>query len=469
MRLFIALFLSLILASVPTQSAEDEAASDVKVRAYLEPEGDIYVGQLARLWIEVSTSTWFTKAPTYPELKLPGAIALMPEQLGVNFSDRVGGKTRSGQRQRYVIIPQRVGDLTIPPLTITLAVAIDGKPSDLIKIQTEPVAMAVVFPEGAEGLEQIITTDKLSVRETYGGNLEGLKVGDAVTRKVTVKAENTFALALPQVEFKSVKGTRLYPAQPKLSDKVNRGRYSAERSDAATYVLQSEGRVTLPEIRVQWWNPDSNAIEQSLLPSVSFAVATNPDHAGPTTANRDGTDTVNEAKRWLITGLLWLRANIVSLMVAAIGLYMLILVWRRFQPALLHRWRDFADRYRQSEARAFSLFRKACRSRDDSRMVNTFWHWLDQLTPGDQAASLDRLTRQLGDEAFSSFILKEGRARYSPPYTDRQEGGTIYRHVARFRQQIVGRHRQKASLDLSSLNPRSASQATGSPDAPGQK
>ena len=67
------------------------AQAEVRVDAYAEPDGNIYLGQRVRLIVDIRTDTWFTRAPRYPELKLDRAIALMPEGFGVNFTERERG------------------------------------------------------------------------------------------------------------------------------------------------------------------------------------------------------------------------------------------------------------------------------------------------------------------------------------------------------------------------------------------
>lgn len=458
MRVLLVLFVLLISGPAHGQSDSEAATGpDVTIRTYFEPEGDIYIGQLVRLWIEVTTSSsWFTMAPRYPELQLDGAIVLMPEQLGVNFTDREGGETRTGQRQRYAIIPQRVGTLAIPSLKVTLGVSVDGKKSGPIILRTKPVSLTTILPPGTEQWDQILTTQKLSVEERYDREFDDLKVGDAITRTVTLRSDNTFALALPKVAFGPVTGARSYPAQPKLNDKVNRGQYRATRTDSVTYVLEREGEVRLSEIAVRWWNPDSKTVEEAVLPSAGFTVAANPDYRNNGGPIADRRDTVQDLKRWTAATLAWLRTNIAWLTLAAIGLYIAVLVWRRFAPLVFAHWEAWRLRRGESESRYFRDFRKACRSGDEDGAIASFWRWLDRLTPDDQAASLGRLTRAEGDAEFREFVQDTGKNRYSGRPANKHNEAAIYSHVARFRQRLV-RHKNTPATDVCrTLNPQSS-------------
>ena len=73
------LFTTLLLSFASlagAQTAEKLLASgDIAIRAYTDPADETWFAQQTRFYVEVRTSTWFTDAPNYPELKLEGAVA----------------------------------------------------------------------------------------------------------------------------------------------------------------------------------------------------------------------------------------------------------------------------------------------------------------------------------------------------------------------------------------------------------
>lgn len=449
-------FLVILFAGTAVAQTTGEPATDpdVKVRAYLEPDQDIYVGQLVRLWLEVTTSTFFSKAPRYPDLQLEGAIVLMPEQLGVNFTDRAGGTTRTGQRQRYAIIPQREDAIEIPSLTVTTSVSVDGKPSDPVTLQTEPLRVNATMPPGAQNLEQVLTTRELAVEESYDRELGDLKVGDAIMRTVKLRGEDTFALALPATTFPPVPGVRAYPAEPILEDKVNRGQYRAMRTDAVTYVLEQVGSAKIPEIVVRWWNPVDQEIEEKILSAVDIAVAANPDYR-PAMGLPGVTDSTSQQLTNAVAAALdWLRSNIVWLTLVAIAFYLFVLAIRRFWSPLVEKWKHWREQSRQSEARYFGDFRRACRSADNDAIISSFWKWLDRLTPADKAASLEQIATASGDIGFLEFARRALSGRYGTATGEPSSGPDILRQVTRFRRQIRS-YKGATHGSRRTLNPRS--------------
>ena len=433
------------------------AVADVRIDAYFEPDAGVVIGQRVRLIVEISTDTWFTTAPRYPELKLDGAIALLPDAFGVNFTQREGSTTWSGQRQRYVVFPQRVGKLVVAPFDVSLAVAADAKPGELQSVTTPEISLDAAMPPGADGVAEFVSTPRLRVDDSWDRALEELVVGDAVTRSIVQRADDTFALMLPAVSFADVDGASVYPATPALDDRSDRGRYSATRTDRATYVLQREGVVELPAVELHWFDVNRGRMVTETLEAVEFSVRANPnaiiddgDATGVQREQRFG-NTLRGAFDWIAANAHWLTLA-VSLT------WLLGMVWQR----ILVPWRNARAARRDARRRSEpEYFRKllAARARGDSdEFVRCFWRWTDHL-PGRKAPlALATLPRPRADERLAAWFHRMQAARYAKvPAAADLLGEIRPRDLERLRRQWLGRDRVRTARSLpsaSSLNPR---------------
>ena len=113
------IFTTLFALPATAATQESENSPQVILRTSLEPEENLVVGQQVLFYVELLVDTWFTQAPQVPEIKIPGAITLLPVGTSVNFSERIQGKSYSGQRRSYYIFPQKRGEYQIPPLEIS--------------------------------------------------------------------------------------------------------------------------------------------------------------------------------------------------------------------------------------------------------------------------------------------------------------------------------------------------------------
>lgn len=430
-------------------------APELKIRAFFEPEGDIYVGQLVRLWVEIFSSSGFSKAPQYSELQLNGAIALLPDQFGVNTTTKIAGKTWVGQRQRYAIIPQRGGRFVIPPIKVIVGVKNGSEASNPVTLQTQPFELTAIFPPGMQDVKQILTTNTVSIEEAYDRETAGLQVGDAITRTVTLRGGNTFALALPAISFEQVKGTRIYSSQPVLSDKTDRGKYAGTRIDSATYVLEQAGDVVLPEIKISWWDPDSQSKEEVVLPSVEFQVAINPDFHAPADNSLEVQSWTEKLKQNAALVAAWFWNNIVWLSMAVFGLYTMRMVWRHYGAVVIESWSRWHRRRSVSESHFFNEFRQACSSGNETAMAHSFWRWVDSLSPDTTTTpTLSEVGLKEHGKWANDFFKQMERSRYGLELNQDIDGQKFYQAMKIHRRAI---HRDRSSgvtTASTQLNPR---------------
>jgi hypothetical protein len=422
----------------------------VRMRVFTEPARQVVLGQQTRLLVEILTDTWFTKAPGYPELSLEGAVALMPEQLGTNFTERIDGVTFAAQRRGYVIYPQRVGPLEIPSIPVRLGVAVDAEPSAPFTIATHPVRLQVVLPPDAARVESFVTTPRLTMRESWNRPLEELQVGDALKRTVRLGAENALGMLLPELSFEAPAGIKLYPEQPRTEDRVERGRYRGERVESVTYVLQREGEFTLPAIDVHWWNPDRGILVTETLEAHSFLVQAGEQEAQLVVARRLRADWRRLLARvWVFGVEHWLL-----LVGVALGVGLAARLLRTRGPLVLAWLRAESARREASEAAGFRSLERSLRSGDVDAVVRSYWRWLDRLRTEIPALDARGLRRAAESSGFAEVWAALESARYGAA-GEGFDQGALRRALRAFRAELRAPGHPETPLG-DFLNPRGA-------------
>jgi hypothetical protein len=435
------------------------ADGEVRVHIFTEPASEVYLGQRTDLIIEVRTDSWFTTAPKYPELKLPGAITLMPDSFGVNTTTREGGITWAGQRRRYVVFPQRPGELIVPPIELSLAVATNGKAGAITKAVTPPITISVAVPPGSETVASFLTSESYRIQERWDGDSDNLQVGDAITRTITQTADGVFALVLPTVAFLPIDGLAVYPTTPELSDKTNRGQYSATRVDSVTYVLEEEGDFTLPPVETHWFDIRSGTMRSETLESLNIAVLTNPDallgiaEEQAPVASKGAAETIRKLLNWLETNVALLTA------VAAIILA-LHWLWGNVISAWIRQRRNERERFKLSEDAFYQKLNAAVASRDPDRFVKSFWLWSDRLPNRGVPLSTDSLSESADTSDFITTWRDLDEARYHLNDSKRQRAAmtSLNKSIRRLRTSWLQRasrakNGQSREVTLDRLNP----------------
>lgn len=412
------------------------------VRARLSPAGPVIVGQPVRVVVDVLVPNYFLAAPQWPDvLDVDDAIASLDETARANFTESVSGTTFAGQTREYVVYAQVPGAVAVPPIEVPVRYALEsGQPAEQT-LGTSPLSFEARVPDEAADLGYFFATTSFRLTERYEPEPTDVKVGDAVTRTVTMRAVNSSAILLPPVEFDPLDGLAVYPRAPRVADSGGeRGTARLnERVDAATYVFERDGAVRLPEISVSWWDSAAGRLRTASLPERTLQVAANPT-ATPEIAlpeevtPEQGTDA---AESTFVDAIrTWWRPLVLALAVLLAAGW----VVRRYGSGVvgtLARWRHNRS---ESEAAFFLRLRRASRGNDPRAVYRAALAWLDRVPIDQQVPSLDALARSIGSDDLARESANLTARLYGRPHEQLVpwSGRALYEAVARARRTILG-------------------------------
>lgn len=98
------------------------------------------------------------------------------------------------------------------------------------------------------------------------------RAGEAVNRTIYLKAVGVIENQLPEINFKQVKGLKQYPEKAISQNGIENNEIVAVKKVANVYIPNQTGKMTLPEIEVNWFNVTSGQMEKSVLPAVNIDV-----------------------------------------------------------------------------------------------------------------------------------------------------------------------------------------------------
>jgi hypothetical protein len=216
----------------------------------------------------VLVPNYFTGAPEFPQINIENAIVVLPQETPTHTNDTIAGQTFAGIGVTYLIYPQQPGTFRLPPAEIAVKYASDPPRSVEDHLPLPSVAFDAVIPPQAADLDYFLPTDSLVITQKFDKPLKNLKVGDTVTRTVTIAASKLRAMLIPPTTFEAPDGMAVYPVQPAVDDvKTDRGEFvQGKRVDSVTYLISKEGDYTLPEIRIEWWNLTARKVQTAGLP-----------------------------------------------------------------------------------------------------------------------------------------------------------------------------------------------------------
>ncbi len=229
--------------------------------------------QTLSLDITSLTSTWLAGAPVYPDWSVPGAQVLKSQSQGLSVIERQNGSQYVGVKHRFLMVPLTTGSLSLPPSEILLS---SGRSTGKQRVSVESEPFEVRLPEGAESLESFLPATRLSVTDTTDINTDGeLRVGDAVTREITVSVDGTMGTFIPAFHVGELpEGLTFYPGQTRVGNTVTgRGDFQGGyRTQTLTYLAEHEGTYTLSGFTLRWWNLSNSRFETTEIKPLTFTV-----------------------------------------------------------------------------------------------------------------------------------------------------------------------------------------------------
>lgn len=377
-----------------TTNADDTPTTRVIARARIVTPQPIVAGQQARLEIEILTTTWFLRAPEMPNLDLPNAAVTLEEQGVSNMNTEIGGVKWFGLTRTYLVTPNDGGDIRIPPIEIT---TYPGLAKGVMKARTAALVLPVKAIPRPPGTENALASTRLAITQHVTPAPAHLRVGDVITRTVTISADGTHGMFLPPITFRSTTGLAMYPKVPdvqELSD-TRMGFLGSRRTDSATYVVMHEGEYELPAVEVIWWNTRIGRLEKASAPPVKFSALPNPAYKpefGLPVEPETEVLPPNPAFDWVRTAG-----------IAALTLVVLFTAWitgrvsLRLGRAVSQRLTAWRNRRHASEAFAFRRVLQACRTDRAAVCHDALRLWLERFHLNGAYIGLDALRHAAND------------------------------------------------------------------------
>jgi hypothetical protein len=339
-----------------------------------------------------------------------------------SFQRRINNAPYRVHELRYAIFPQQTGELIIPELVFTASEAVarrsvfnlpgQGKP---IRKMTKQHSISVIPAAAAYTGQLWLPAKSLKLSANWNGDPNNIRVGDSITRTITLQADGLLDSQLPPFEFANISGAKIYPDQGSTETTVTDGGVVASRVDSAAIIPTRSGVIELPEVSYSWWNTETQQQQQAMIPAsrltVLPALQSNQSSSTPLAIDHSPVSTATDNKVTVATAThstLW--PAIAALMAA--GWMVTLYLWWRTRRKLLQSTQPVAATTvsAPSEKQAYKQLAKACKQQQakDIRLALIDWarcywqtdtlhnlqdiqHCCDHAGLQQQLAELDRL------------------------------------------------------------------------------
>ncbi|MGZ5056044.1 MAG: BatD family protein, partial [Methylobacter sp.] len=207
------------------------------------------------------------------------------EKLGddSNYNTLVDGVNYVVTERKYAIFPQKSGSLTIKPLILTAEVVANTRPNfngffnsqmtRTRKVLSKPVTLNVKPVPATFTGKHWISAEQLILKEEWSGDNQQMKVGEPLTRTLTLLAKGTTVGQLPELNSGKISDQlKTYPDQPVLREQKKPEGLIAFREEKIAIIPSKAGFYKLPAIEIPWFNSQSQKMEVAKIPETQITV-----------------------------------------------------------------------------------------------------------------------------------------------------------------------------------------------------
>lgn len=291
---------------------------------------NVYVQQQLTLTIKLHFAAELKRGSlTEPELE--GANI---RQVGKDKEDEtiINGKRYRVIERTYAISPQKSGKFILksPVFSGEIMVPSTRRNSFLSFAETKPVSVigeeipinVKAIPASYQGTW--LPSELLSIHQEWQPKVTEFKVGEPITRVITLTAAGLSEEQLPELQMSLPAGLKVYPDQAELHTGLNNNRLVSQKVRNFAIVANKPGNYQLPKITIPWWNTETNEYQEATIPAQVITVAPNTEQSefvlptneiktAPTQSTTKETVIVEKASMlqwlflalWLLTLLAW--------------------------------------------------------------------------------------------------------------------------------------------------------------------
>jgi len=392
--------------------------------------------------IEVNTKTPYVQAQVVYTVKLYHSIATTNASLSEpkisggqavikkfgedsSYRTEYNGKRFEVYQQKYVIFPQSSGALEIEPIMFQGQTGAGGffsfdpfgpQPQSIVKRSAAITLDVKPIPDSFTG-DTWLPANQLNIQEQWSIDPGKLQQGEATTRTLTLKGNGLAASHLPAVKSNLPETLKQYPDQPEFQELNNADGFIGIRRDKMVIIPTEGGDISLPAIKIPWWNTVTDKLELAELPGRTIHVDANAIVAAPTdsgikeqgvsneisstkseNSNETSIKTIEPELPWkwvsLILFVLWLTTLI------------FILISRRKTIAV-----DVKTDKKLSTRQYLKQIKQACKKNDPAMTKQALLEWAKNSWPNNKISSINAI-KELSEKDFRLNLDKLNSCLY---------------------------------------------------------
>lgn len=407
-----------------------------------DAKGGVANGEAQDLFLEVSSdkTSYTTQEQIIVTIKLNDALGLRNLQLSPlnidnsfveelkqsQYQRSINGKTYNTYEIRYAVFAQASGKLTIPSV-VAHGVQITNRQrssafsqsySQPVRSKSQPFDITI-NPPPANAAKPWLPAKRFSITESFSQAPENLKVGDSLTRSITLNAVGLSHEQLPTIKAVELQGIKIYQEVETQETKASAQNVTSTKVIQQTLVFTQAGKYELPEIAIDWFDTQNQKNQTATLKGLSLDIAANPAlaNSAPKTASTNTApkksamdkDALTLKPKQEHTNKPWYNTKawpwqLATVLLAMLSIALMITLSKRKKPMTEQEKPD------NSFKQAVQAFEDACKAKDVQATQKTLKQLARLQNPKLKIYSLADVQRAFNSESLQQFIIDLDKA-----------------------------------------------------------
>jgi hypothetical protein len=385
---------------------------------------------------------------TLSEFKVTDAH-VMPLGEVRQYNTNINGQRMGVYERRFAIFAEESGEMVIPGQKFSANIVNSynrwsrGRP---VTVVAEPIRIKVKSTPVNYPQAPWLPSPQIKISDRWSKPYNEWQVGEPVTRTIMINAQGLSGSQLPELSLPEVKGVKYYPDQSEHNDKTDNQGIQGFLQQSLAIVPTQSGRVTIPEMRIPWWNLDTNRLEYAILPTQTVIVAA-PENAvaiGSSQSTNTPSSTLSDSTNHsaAISGQnlgYWIAATLLLLLTNTISAFLL---WRNNNKPT----EEEITPSETSRKEKLKQIRKACQENDPLVIRQRLKDWSQQEF---SITSLDQLSKQFNDIPLTNSLSELDSVLYQNCKNSAFNGQLLWNNLS----QAIKKKHSDPSNDRSELSP----------------
>mgnify|MGYP000713530314 CR=1 FL=1 len=429
---------------------------------------NIYVQQQLTLTVKLHFSAELKRG----SLTEPTLIGANIVQIGKDQESEqiINGKRFRVIERTYAINPQESGEFNILSARFSGEIMMpSARRSNFLSFaETKPVSVVgddiplTVRPIPVSYQGQWLPSEILTLHQEWQPNPNNFKVGEPITRTISLTAAGLSKEQLPKITFEVPRGLKVYPDQAELHSSLTKDRFVSQQVQNFAIVASRAGEYELPAITIPWFNTVTNRTEQAQLPAQTITVQANtdfPEEITPTlpaennqvdnVVNTPSSETAAQAAQviYQTSWLQWLFL-VLWLLTSFAWAFSAYLRKKYFKQATGND-KNVSKIVASANSKIYPTLINACKDNNGEQVLSLLVPWVNNIAnPEQKAASLDEAVTLVSNENIAEEIKELQQHLYGKSVSNWQ-GETLANLIKTVNKQGIA----KVSSDSLNLNP----------------